>query len=767
MLLSRALNRGYGSGRARWPLEFGLLSHDALWVMDEVQLMDVGLATSAQLQAFHDADAAGSLRPRHSWWMSATLQPSWLKSVDTDARHAVWSSTRTELPARERDTALGRAVKNLSTTSISAGDPDVFARRVLDSHQHSNGGESGRITLAICNTVRRASETFERLLALSPTQTVHLAHSRFRPYERALWRQAFLSRDACRPGSDRIIVATQVVEAGVDISASALVTELAPWPSLVQRFGRCARYGGSGSVLVVDRGREEVDALPYAPADLDAAWLALARIGESGADVGIASLEEFEAGLTERDRADLYPYQPRHLLLRREFDELFDTTPDLTGADLDISRFIRSGSERDVLIFWADLPPAQRGARSAGPLRDRRPQREELCSVPFLEARDWLCGKQPKAGRGEVLRAGVRAWVWDYIDGDWVPVRRSLLTPGRVVCVAADAGGYRLDRGFDAGSIGKVEPVPVRPLSAATEADERADASEGAEDLSAGAWKTIGFHGREVGELALAIAEAIPVPAHLRRVLSLAGRWHDLGKAHPAFQGAIRSPERPLRSDLAKAPPAAWLRPPGSYRTADDSESRPGFRHELASALALFAVLGRCQPRHPALLGDCIEALELVGRAALDESSVSAPTSLEREVLLCSAAEFDLLAYLVASHHGKVRATLDAGPRDQDYRDRDGRGLPIRGVRNRDVLPSLSLDDGHPALPELSLSLEPATLGLSAVTGRSWRERTLELQSTFGPGALAWLEALLIAADRRASRLATSDPALVPVEPSP
>jgi CRISPR-associated endonuclease/helicase Cas3 len=30
MLLSRALNRGYAAGRARWPLEFGLLSYDAL-----------------------------------------------------------------------------------------------------------------------------------------------------------------------------------------------------------------------------------------------------------------------------------------------------------------------------------------------------------------------------------------------------------------------------------------------------------------------------------------------------------------------------------------------------------------------------------------------------------------------------------------------------------------------------------------------------------------------------------------------------------------
>jgi len=55
MLLSRALNRGYASARARWPMEFGLLNQDALWVMDEVQLMDVGLATSAQRQAFRES----------------------------------------------------------------------------------------------------------------------------------------------------------------------------------------------------------------------------------------------------------------------------------------------------------------------------------------------------------------------------------------------------------------------------------------------------------------------------------------------------------------------------------------------------------------------------------------------------------------------------------------------------------------------------------------------------------------------------------------
>ncbi|OFW40478.1 MAG: hypothetical protein A3F70_08080 [Acidobacteria bacterium RIFCSPLOWO2_12_FULL_67_14] len=130
-------------------------------------------------------------------------------------------------------------------------------------------------------------------------------------------------------------------------------------------------------------------------------------------------------------------------------------------------------------------------------------------------------------------------------------------------------------------------------------------------------------------------------------------------------------------------------------------------------------------------------------------------------MLACSADDFDLLAYLVASHHGKVRVALHASPKDQDYRDPgDGRGLPIRGVRDRDVLPAIALDGAGSPLPPLTLTLQPASLGLSAETGRSWRERTLGLVDRFSPGALAWLEALLIAADRRASRLETVDPAL-------
>ena len=58
-LLSRALNRGYAMSRRRWPMHFGLLNNDCLWVLDEVQLMGPGLATALQLEAFRSDAIAG------------------------------------------------------------------------------------------------------------------------------------------------------------------------------------------------------------------------------------------------------------------------------------------------------------------------------------------------------------------------------------------------------------------------------------------------------------------------------------------------------------------------------------------------------------------------------------------------------------------------------------------------------------------------------------------------------------------------------------
>ena len=740
MLLSRALNRGYAAPRARWPMEFGLLNQDSLWVVDEVQLMDVGLATSAQMQAFRfeDEQAGKGLRPCRTWWMSATLQPRWLESVDTKALLASLPPVL-EIPADQRSGTLWDVRKPREVVSV-AGNAAI-AELAAKAHQ------PGTLTLVVVNRVDDATEVFTKLAALDKQGIERrLVHSRFRPWERKSWRDEFLNRNAPMPAAGRIVVATQVVEAGVDLSAATLITALAPWPSLVQRFGRCARYGGTGRIIIADTGLTGDDdklAAPYAAAELVAARHALTQIHE----VSPCGLESFEASLSPEQRAQLYPYAPKHLLLRRELDELFDTTPDLTGADLDISRYIRSGEERDLQVFWLDI------ANGAKPTVRDQPIRESLCSVQFLKARDWLCGEESKTNRKPRLRAGMQAWTWDFVDGAWVQAERSNLTPGKVVCVAARCGGYDAQLGFDPDA-GPVKPV----LKVLTDSDQdkalAADISHDGDDLSVYAWKTIACHGGEVAVLAASIATQVGLSPSLIHLLTLAGRWHDLGKAHPAFQGAILDGRR---SDLAKAPDAQWRKPPGTYPAAP-GDMRRGFRHELASALALFAVLERYRPDHPGLLGDVAAA-----RAAMGQSVPSpiegTPGAVEQAILdLPDAASFNLIAYLVAAHHGKVRVALHASPADQEYRDRDGRGLPIRGVRDGDQLPGVVLDSKAPPLPDLTLRLDPAALGLSLRCGPSWRERVLGLQQKFGPGALAWLEALLIAADRRASQLKTADP---------
>jgi CRISPR-associated endonuclease/helicase Cas3 len=82
MLLSRALNRGYGMTRYRWPMHFALLNNDALWVLDETQLMGVGFETSAQLDGFRHKTEDSVAGACPTWWMSATLDAERLATVD-------------------------------------------------------------------------------------------------------------------------------------------------------------------------------------------------------------------------------------------------------------------------------------------------------------------------------------------------------------------------------------------------------------------------------------------------------------------------------------------------------------------------------------------------------------------------------------------------------------------------------------------------------------------------------------------------------------
>jgi CRISPR-associated endonuclease/helicase Cas3 len=107
----------------------------------------------------------------------------------------------------------------------------------------------------------------------------------------------------------------------------------------------------------------------------------------------------------------------------------------------------------------------------------------------------------------------------------------------------------------------------------------------------------------------------------------------------------------------------------------------------------------------------------------------------------------DLSVYLVAAHHGKVRLSVRALPGELKP-EKDGVKF-ARGIHDGDVLPIAKLD-GISKGP-ITLDLEPMLLGLSLSGARSWMERMLDLRDEVGIFRLAYLEALIVAADCRAS----------------
>lgn len=98
---------------------------------------------------------------------------------------------------------------------------------------------SGRV-LVVCNTVDRAVALYRALQGVRPEPL--LLHSRFLDDDRKARDQRIqqlLGKNGQKPS---LVIATQVVEVGLDISCDLLLTELCPIDALLQRAGRCGRW---------------------------------------------------------------------------------------------------------------------------------------------------------------------------------------------------------------------------------------------------------------------------------------------------------------------------------------------------------------------------------------------------------------------------------------------------------------------------------------------------------------------------------------------
>lgn len=667
MLLSRALNRGFGRGRSSWPIDFGLVNNDCLWVFDEIQLMDAAVATSCQLEALRQR--FGVWGRTRTVWMSATLDLGWLDTKD----HAGPTATRVaQVSDLDRAGPLrGRlqAPKTLIRIAADPTDARAVAELVLTEHQALTHAPDGpRLTLAITNTVERAINLYRELKRLvGPDVDLLLLHSRFRPADRAS-RIARLEERL--PSDGRIVVCTQVIEAGVDLDAGALVTELAPWPSIVQRAGRLNRSGGRTTapahLVWLDPGEEQLEKLhrPYEVEALRQTRSELVRL--DGASFSPGDITKFmNSDGTRRSR--LLGRRPVTLFLRApDLVDLFDTDATLDGDDPDVGRFIRVGEDLDVGVAWRNLP-AGGGPSEHDPL----PTPDEVCPVPVWDRRKL---------------ADLGPWRWSYARRRWERVtNEDDIVAGDLLLLSTDVGGYDIDLGWTGESGGRVAPVAV----ATSEGPADTDADDPG-SLRPDRWISLNDHTRDVVKEIRQILERLELDPESAQALELAALAHDIGKAHQNFQERLRrwaGEDPPDDVIYAKAPDNVRWRPPFA------------FRHELVSALLLLE-RGRWN------------------------------------------RDLDLAAYLVAAHHGKLRLTPRLLPDDQD---------PTRvrclGVCEGDEVPEVIVDGQRFGPLRVDLSL----MRIGDLEKTTWIERVLDLRERLGVFRLAYLEALLRAADQRAS----------------
>jgi CRISPR-associated endonuclease/helicase Cas3 len=752
MLLSRALNRGYALSRFKWPVHFGLLNNDCLWVLDEVQLMGSGLATSTQLQAFRRI--VGSFGQVQTIWMSATVEPNWLATADVDLTQDAAGELSLDL-AKEtsqsiRDVMLAK--KFVRKTKAKAGEMAKLAREIVS--KHCEAGRKNHRTLAVVNTVMRATQLIDAIRTEVQKRTVKLEpvliHSRFRPPDRARKLSQLLAHPA---EGGTIIVSTQVIEAGVDVTAQTLFTELAPWPSLVQRFGRCNRRGEYKAKTEADTAEifwidvKASESAPYEEADLKNARKELEKL--DGQEVGPLALRDYADNLPPQRKEELFRYEHIYVLRQHDLHGLFSTEADLAGGYTDVSMFVRNVErETDVYVYWRDF-------KGKPERREPPPSRDELCPVRFLALRDFLGQK------------GV-AWLWSYEGkGEWQARRANEIKPGMTLLLATSQGGYSQHSGWTGHATDKPTALPER-------ADSRPQDALDDELLSeTDYWLTVPDHLRDTE----AEARDIVRPLEFRDALwPSAGQavikgawWHDVGKTLGGWQQAaarqIEEMSERAREFLAANPggdeaafvmrflaklekesPASnfWAKFPNLWEELEksklplDARRRikkkvdvpflPGLRHEVASALA-----------------------------ALDE--------WRNEADGWSA----LAVYLVVCHHGKVRTVLRGTAKS---------GSDVFGVEANSVLPAM----GEWLATERQLDLRPKAFGAIGewdkeglhytVALPSWVQTVAELLGPelpgdpdpriaitdeceprgLGPFRLAFLEALIRAADVRASR---------------
>lgn len=384
-------------------------------------------------------------------------------------------------------------------------------------------------TLSLLNTVKDAQQVAQGIRDAGIDCI--LIHSRFREPDKPVISK---SRLAAFSG---VVVSTQSIECGVDLSAKNVVTVIAPWESLVQRFGRCNRDGeyDASQIWVVDV--PDTQAYPYEVDQIERSRQVLAGIRS----VSLCDLATVEVPITVKPT--------RTPDVESFTEDFFHTDTDLQGSRTDISHFVRGIQDDSVNVAYRTFEIV----KDKGKLRlepdNGQVQPAEIVKVPVYKFRSFIKDKPVYR-----YNHAKRCYQETQAKECWI---------GDLVIVHTRYGGYSSALGFTGNATDKLDQIEVQPIA------HDSDDSDHESCRNTG-FVTLTQHAIDAAAEARKLASLIP--AFLRDEYERACRWHDYGKAHPGWQAKITAGDR----IYAKAPKGGF----------DMKSGRKYIRHELASMLA-------------------------------------------------------------------------------------------------------------------------------------------------------------------------------------
>ncbi len=256
MIGSRLLFSGYGVSSRMRPFHAGLLGADTLVVLDEAHLcppFEALLASMVNDERLHAAEQAREVVPPFR------LLP--LSATGREESEQVFKLRPEEVDKTHQPVAHQRfkAEKHLLVHLLDE-DANLVEALVELAWQRGNEGAPSRV-LVFCdrrNDATRVKDALDKRLKKEklPQATELLVGARRVREREALqgWleQNGFLGDASSAPETPTFLVATSAGEVGVDLDADHLVCDLVAWERMIQRFGRVNRRGGEERSARID-----------------------------------------------------------------------------------------------------------------------------------------------------------------------------------------------------------------------------------------------------------------------------------------------------------------------------------------------------------------------------------------------------------------------------------------------------------------------------------------------------------------------------------